>query len=79
MKRFTTRRDQEIWHLSIGKLNIGCPCTRMKMSFKLDRSVRDELIAHCRLILLPSRAVWHQADPITKGTRWALVIFYDVD
>lgn len=24
------------------------------------------------------RAVWHQADPITKGTRWALVIFYDV-
>ncbi|CAJ1938024.1 unnamed protein product [Cylindrotheca closterium] len=25
------------------------------------------------------RAVWHQADPITRGTRWALVIFYDVD
>jgi len=24
------------------------------------------------------RAVWHQADPITKGTRWALVIFYRV-
>jgi len=24
------------------------------------------------------RAVWHQADPISKGTRWALVIFYDV-
>lgn len=24
------------------------------------------------------RAVWHQADPITKGTRWALVIFYEV-
>ena len=24
------------------------------------------------------RAVWHQADPITKGTRWALVIFYSV-
>ena len=24
------------------------------------------------------RAVWHQANPITKGTRWALVIFYDV-
>lgn len=24
------------------------------------------------------RAVWHQADPITKGTRWALVIFYKV-
>lgn len=23
-------------------------------------------------------AVWHQADPITKGTRWALVIFYKV-
>ena len=23
------------------------------------------------------RAVWHQANPITKGTRWALVIFYD--
>ncbi|KAL7537353.1 hypothetical protein ACHAWF_005741 [Thalassiosira exigua] len=24
------------------------------------------------------RAVWHQANPITKGTRWALVIFYSV-
>eukprot|EP00934_Nitzschia_sp_Nitz4_P001432 Nitzschia sp. Nitz4//scaffold225_size51843//30328//31383//NITZ4_006898-RA/size51843-snap-gene-0.3-mRNA-1//1//CDS//3329542684//1432//frame0 len=24
------------------------------------------------------RAVWHQADPITKGVRWALVIFYQV-
>ena len=24
------------------------------------------------------RAVWHQADPITKGTRWAMVIFYEV-
>lgn len=28
---------------------------------------------------LSSRAVWHQADPITKGTRWALVIFYKVE
>ena len=25
------------------------------------------------------RAVWHQADPISKGTRWALVIFYKVE
>lgn len=25
------------------------------------------------------RAVWHQANPITKGTRWALVIFYKVE
>ena len=25
------------------------------------------------------KAVWHQADPITKGTRWALVIFYKVE
>lgn len=24
------------------------------------------------------RAVWHQANPITRGTRWALVIFYKV-
>eukprot|EP00557_Chaetoceros_sp_GSL56_P007281 CAMPEP_0176489728 /NCGR_PEP_ID=MMETSP0200_2-20121128/7461_1 /TAXON_ID=947934 /ORGANISM="Chaetoceros sp., Strain GSL56" /LENGTH=238 /DNA_ID=CAMNT_0017886925 /DNA_START=52 /DNA_END=768 /DNA_ORIENTATION=+ len=24
------------------------------------------------------RAVWHQANPITKGTRWALVIFYKI-
>jgi hypothetical protein len=24
------------------------------------------------------RAVWHQANPITQGTRWALVIFYKV-
>lgn len=25
------------------------------------------------------RAVWHQANPITRGTRWALVIFYKVE
>lgn len=25
------------------------------------------------------RGVWHQADPITSGTRWALVIFYRVN
>jgi len=25
------------------------------------------------------RAVWHQANPISKGTRWALVIFFKVD
>ena len=25
------------------------------------------------------RAVWHQANPISKGTRWALVIFYKVE
>ena len=25
------------------------------------------------------RAVWHQANPITKGTRWAQVIFYSVE
>jgi hypothetical protein len=24
------------------------------------------------------RAIWHQADPITRGIRWALVIFYQV-
>ena len=24
------------------------------------------------------RAVWHQANPITQGTRWALVVFYKV-
>jgi len=24
------------------------------------------------------KAVWHQADPITRGTRWAMVIFYEV-
>ena len=25
------------------------------------------------------KAVWHQANPITKGTRWAMVIFYKVE
>jgi len=30
-------------------------------------------------VVLLDRAVWHQADPITKGTRWALVIFYQVE
>uniref|UniRef100_A0A7S2VDP8 Fe2OG dioxygenase domain-containing protein n=1 Tax=Entomoneis paludosa TaxID=265537 RepID=A0A7S2VDP8_9STRA len=29
-------------------------------------------------LALIDRAVWHQANPITKGTRWALVIFYKV-
>lgn len=29
-------------------------------------------------VALIDRAVWHQANPITKGTRWALVIFYKV-
>uniref|UniRef100_A0A7S3PDM7 Fe2OG dioxygenase domain-containing protein n=2 Tax=Amphora coffeiformis TaxID=265554 RepID=A0A7S3PDM7_9STRA len=30
-------------------------------------------------LALIDRAVWHQADPIIKGTRWALVIFYRVE
>ena len=25
------------------------------------------------------RAVWHQAMPVTKGIKWALVVFYNVD
>jgi quercetin dioxygenase-like cupin family protein len=25
------------------------------------------------------KGVWHQANPISKGTRWALVIFYKVE
>jgi hypothetical protein len=38
------------------------------------------LVTVCGLLcwLWRDRAVWHQANPITKGTRWALVIFYDV-
>jgi len=32
----------------------------------------------CGDVALIDRAVWHQANPITKGTRWALVIFYRV-
>jgi hypothetical protein len=39
-------------------------------------------LLYCLLLiqfhLYKKRAVWHQADPITKGTRWALVIFYKV-
>mmetsp|Transcript_20636 Transcript_20636/g.25401 ORF Transcript_20636/g.25401 Transcript_20636/m.25401 type:complete len:250 (+) Transcript_20636:596-1345(+) len=32
----------------------------------------------CGDVAFIDRAVWHQANPITKGTRWALVIFYKV-
>jgi predicted 2-oxoglutarate/Fe(II)-dependent dioxygenase YbiX len=33
----------------------------------------------CGDVAFIGRAVWHQADPITEGTRWALVIFYKVE
>jgi len=36
-------------------------------------------ITGCLRIVSLFRAVWHQADPITKGKRWALVIFYRVE
>lgn len=32
----------------------------------------------CGDVAFIDRAVWHQANPISKGTRWALVIFYKV-
>jgi hypothetical protein len=32
----------------------------------------------CGDVALIDRAVWHQANPITQGIRWALVIFYKV-
>lgn len=32
----------------------------------------------CGDVAFIDRAVWHQANPITRGTRWALVIFYKV-
>jgi hypothetical protein len=42
--------------------------------------VSHVLVAFQNTVLLTTgSAVWHQADPITKGTRWALVIFYKVD
>jgi hypothetical protein len=28
--------------------------------------------------VLMHRVVWHQANPISRGTRWALVIFFAV-
>lgn len=48
-----------------GKTATGCPQ-------ELDYDTRSGDIAFI------DRAVWHQANPITKGTRWALVIFYKV-
>ena len=35
-------------------------------------------LSNVSMTVLICRAVWHQANPITKGTRWALVIFYKV-
>jgi hypothetical protein len=32
----------------------------------------------CGDVVWIDRAVWHQANPITRGRRWALVIFYEV-
>lgn len=32
----------------------------------------------CGDVAFIDRGVWHQANPITRGTRWALVIFYKV-
>ena len=31
----------------------------------------------CGDIAFIDRAVWHQANPIRKGVRWAMVIFYE--
>jgi len=42
------------------------------MPLEIDYDTRNGDIAFI------DRAVWHQANPITKGTRWALVIFYKV-
>ena len=33
----------------------------------------------CGDIAFIDRAVWHQANPITSGRRWAMVIFYKVE
>lgn len=42
---------------------------------------REEIVYDTRSgdLAFIDRAVWHQANPITKGTRWALVIFYKVE
>jgi len=48
-----------------GRNSTGAP-------FQIDYATRSGDIAFI------DRAVWHQANPIYKGIRWALVIFYQV-
>ncbi|KAL7502733.1 hypothetical protein ACHAXN_000639 [Cyclotella atomus] len=45
------------------------------------KKVPDEIDYDTRSgdIAFIDKGVWHQANPITKGTRWALVIFYKVE
>ena len=45
------------------------------------KSMPEEIVYDTRSgdVAFIDKAVWHQANPITKGTRWALVIFYKVE
>lgn len=40
------------------------------------RPIEIDYDTRCGDVAFIDRAVWHQANPISKGTRWALVIFY---
>jgi hypothetical protein len=60
-----------IWPLLIGTWLAGLEIRSYIFLSYVPNMSENELLVLCR-------AVWHQADPISKGTRWALVIFYDV-
>lgn len=54
---------------------------RMRRSESGGKAQPEEIVYDTRSgdVAFIDRAVWHQANPITKGTRWALVIFYKVE
>jgi len=54
---------------------------RMKRCESTGKREPEEIVYDTRSgdLAFIDRAVWHQANPITRGTRWALVIFYKVE
>ena len=54
---------------------------RTRLNPDTGRREQEEVLYDTRSgdVAFIDRAVWHQANPITRGTRWALVIFYKVE
>ena len=54
---------------------------RMQRNAETGKREPEEILYDTRSgdLAFIDRAVWHQANPITRGTRWALVIFYKVE
>jgi hypothetical protein len=53
----------------------------VRLNKESGKNETDEIMYDTRSgdVAFIDKGVWHQANPITKGTRWALVIFYKVE